>query len=69
MREYAGRLESLSPLAVLARGYAVCWNADQTRIIRRAAQASVGDRVTVTLSEGELNCDVRDVRNSKPPVA
>ena len=55
----AGRLGNLSPLAVLARGYAVCWNADRTAIIRRAADAAPGDRVRVTLHEGELECDVR----------
>src|SRR5207249_859151 len=33
----AGRLETLSPLGVLSRGYAVCWNEDQTRAIRDAA--------------------------------
>lgn len=59
LRECAGRLESLSPLAVLGRGYAVCWNADRTAIIRAAAQATPGDRVRVTLAEGELDCDVR----------
>ena len=55
----AGRLETLSPLAVLARGYAVCWNADRTAILRRAADVSAGDRVRVTLQQGELDCEVR----------
>lgn len=59
LRECAGRLESLSPLAVLGRGYAVCWNADRTAIIRAASQATPGERVRVTLAEGELDCDVR----------
>jgi exodeoxyribonuclease VII large subunit len=56
----AGRLESLSPLAVLARGYAVCWNADRTEIIRRAAAVPAGEHVRVTLHEGELFCQVKD---------
>jgi exodeoxyribonuclease VII large subunit len=55
----AGRLENLSPLAVLARGYAVCWNADRTAIIRSASAVVPGDRVRVTLQNGELHCDVR----------
>ncbi|HXW04009.1 MAG TPA: exodeoxyribonuclease VII large subunit [Vicinamibacterales bacterium] len=59
LTELAGRLESLSPLAVLARGYAVCWNADRTAIIRSARTAAPGDHVTVTLHEGELSCEVR----------
>lgn len=55
----AGRLENLSPLAVLARGYAVCWDAERGTILRRAAAVAPGDRVRVTLHEGELECDVR----------
>jgi exodeoxyribonuclease VII large subunit len=55
----AGRLEMLSPLAVLARGYAVCWNADRTAILRSASDVGTGDRVRVTLREGELDCEVR----------
>ena len=58
-RILAGRLDTLSPLAVLARGYAVCWNADRTAAIRRAASVRPGDVVRVTLHEGELECDVR----------
>ena len=56
------RLESLSPLAVLARGYAVCWNGDRTQIVRDASALSIGDQVTVTVHRGELACEVKDVR-------
>jgi exodeoxyribonuclease VII large subunit len=52
LRVVAGRLDSLSPLAVLGRGYAVCWNADRTAVVRSAAAVSPGDRVRVTLHEG-----------------
>ena len=59
LRVVAGRLDSLSPLAVLGRGYAVCWNADRTAVVRSAAAVSPGDRVRVTLHEGELACEVK----------
>jgi len=58
LRVLAGRLENLSPLAVLARGYAVCWNTDRTAIIRSAASTSPGDHVRVTLQDGEIRCEV-----------
>jgi exodeoxyribonuclease VII large subunit len=60
----AGRLHSLSPLAVLGRGYAVCWNEDRTAIIRRAADVQPGEGVSVTLAEGELDCTVTDRREA-----
>ena len=37
VRRLAARLDALSPLAVLGRGYAVCWNEARTSIIRSAA--------------------------------
>jgi exodeoxyribonuclease VII large subunit len=58
LRATAARLEALSPLAVLARGYAVCWNADRTAVVRDAARVAEGDRVRVTLARGELDCHV-----------
>jgi exodeoxyribonuclease VII large subunit len=57
-RELAARLDSLSPLAVLGRGYAVCWNASRTSIIRSSRAVQPGESVRVTLAEGELHCRV-----------
>jgi exodeoxyribonuclease VII large subunit len=59
LRESASRLEALSPLAVLARGYAVCWNEARTAVVRDAAAMTPGERVRVTLARGELDCEVR----------
>ena len=52
------RLESLSPLGVLARGYAVCWNHDRTAVVSDAATLTAGDTVRVTLARGEARCTV-----------
>ena len=60
LRDAAARLDSLSPLAVLGRGYAVCWNEDRTQVIRDASTAQPGDNVRVTLARGELHCNVRN---------
>ena len=58
LQNCAARLDSLSPLAVLGRGYAVVWDESRTRVIRRASEVKPGDGVRVTLSEGELTCEV-----------
>ena len=66
LREAAGRLDMLSPLAVLSRGYAVCWNADRSAILRDAAAVAPGDRVQVRLHRGALECAVVDRRPDDP---
>jgi exodeoxyribonuclease VII large subunit len=58
LRACAGRLDTLSPLAVLGRGYAVCWTGDGSRILRRAVEVQAGDGVRVTLAMGEIECQV-----------
>jgi exodeoxyribonuclease VII large subunit len=60
----AARLEGLSPLAVLGRGYAVCWDADRAVILRDAAGVEPGARLRVTLARGELEARVT---GSRPP--
>lgn len=59
LRVATGRLETLSPLAVLARGYAVCWDAERSQIIRDAAVVSPGQHIHVTLDRGALDCEVK----------
>jgi len=61
-RSLAARLDGLSPLSVLARGYAVCWDETRTRILRDAAAVTAGDAVVVTLERGELRCAVSEAR-------
>jgi exodeoxyribonuclease VII large subunit len=46
----AARLESLSPLSVLSRGYAIAFDAAR-RVLKTAADAKVGARVHVLLSD------------------
>jgi exodeoxyribonuclease VII large subunit len=57
LRAAAGQLDSLSPLAVLARGYSLTRAADGA-IVRRASQVQAGDGVEVLLHEGRLDCRV-----------
>ncbi len=62
LRVLTGRLDTLSPLAVLSRGYAVCWTEDRTAVVRDAATLAHGDRVQVTLARGEIECRVEGKR-------
>ena len=59
-RGAAARLGGLSPLAVLGRGYAVCWDGDRTRIVRDASTLAPGEAIRVTLERGELRARVSD---------
>jgi exodeoxyribonuclease VII large subunit len=64
--ELTARLDALSPLAVLGRGYAVCWDASRTRILRSAGAVRPGDGVRVTLAAGELDCRVEQTHDGRP---
>ena len=57
---FDARLRSLSPLAVLDRGYALALGADGT-VIRSIDQVAKGDRVRTRLSDGEFGSTVEDV--------
>jgi exodeoxyribonuclease VII large subunit len=57
------RLEDLSPMAVLNRGYAVCYDAEGKRVLRSPAGVAAGDRVRVRLEHGGLGCTVDSVES------
>jgi exodeoxyribonuclease VII large subunit len=54
----AGMVNSLSPLAVLGRGYALVWDAAGRRLVRSASEVAVGDALHVRLHEGTLAATV-----------
>jgi len=51
-------LEDANPKSILARGYSVVSDAHTGEIIRKAAQTKNGQRLCITLSEGEIGADV-----------
>jgi len=55
-----GKIDALSPLAILQRGFALCRDA-QGNIVKSAADVSLGDKVRVTLAAGELDCRVEEI--------
>ena len=54
-----GKIDALSPLAILQRGYALCRDA-QGAIVKNAGDVSRGDMLSVTLAQGELECRVEN---------
>lgn len=56
-----GKLQSLSPLNVLGRGYSLSGRLQKAGLLRSAAQVVPGDRIWVQLHEGRLTCQVEQV--------
>jgi exodeoxyribonuclease VII large subunit len=57
----AARLTDLSPLGILARGYAVCYDEAGRRVLRSARGLTPGDRLKVRMHDGVAGCRVEDV--------
>lgn len=60
LRGLAQRLESLNPLAILRRGYAVVTLAESDKVVLAASQAEVGSDLRVRLAEGEIKARVTE---------
>jgi len=55
LRAAAARLDALSPLAVLGRGYAIARHVASGRIVRSPADVAPGDLLRLRLAAGELD--------------
>src|SRR5207247_1344309 len=64
----AALLQSLSPLAVLDRGYAICLDPVDGRVIRGSDEVGTGDGVEVRLARGALDCTVVATRGPQEEV-
>ncbi|MCH5584201.1 exodeoxyribonuclease VII large subunit [Shimazuella sp. AN120528] len=52
------RLESVSPLAVMKRGYSLVYRLSGNKLVTSAEQVNPGDLIDVQLAEGKLKCQV-----------
>lgn len=55
------KLDTLSPLAVLKRGYAIARKTPSMMILKDSKEVSIGDKVNLRLFKGGLDCRVEDI--------
>ena len=60
----AAKLDALSPLKVLGRGYSIALDSEG-RAVKEAGQLRPGDRLSLRLSKGEADCLVESVNGGK----
>ncbi|MBR4864642.1 MAG: exodeoxyribonuclease VII large subunit [Oscillospiraceae bacterium] len=56
------KLDAMSPLKVLTRGYAIAQSVDNDSPLRSVEQVNIGDMVRVLLNDGQLDATVLDRR-------
>ena len=59
----AGKLESLSPLAVLSRGYSVTQRESDRMIVRDGSDVSPGEQIVSRIDKAEIVSKVESVTN------
>ena len=62
---YSSRLEALSPLSVLLRGYSITYRVADNKVIRSYTETGPGDRVVVRLASGLLECLVDKAQDGR----
>ncbi len=63
LRMQMGRLDAVSPLAVLARGYAIIHKVPDGTIVRDSEAVTGGDRIEARLKAGRIICQVQETMN------
>jgi exodeoxyribonuclease VII large subunit len=61
LQQIAATLNAASPLATLARGYAVIKDSETNKVIRKKAEVKTGSKITAMLDKFEINCLVESI--------
>jgi exodeoxyribonuclease VII large subunit len=56
----SGKLDALSPLKILGRGYIIALKLPEEDIVRSVEDINVGNRMKMLISDGEIICNVED---------
>jgi exodeoxyribonuclease VII large subunit len=60
LNSIAGKLNVLSPLNILARGYSIAYKLPENEILKSISQVTMKDKVKVKLHRGEIICTVEE---------
>ncbi len=61
----SGKLDALSPLKILSRGYSITRKKDDGGIVKLISDVEKGDRVEINVSNGLISCIVNGVEGEK----
>lgn len=57
-----GKLEALSPLSILSRGYSIVKHQESGQLVRSVTQLAGKDELVIDVSDGQIYCKVGDVK-------
>ena len=60
-----GKLETLSPKAVLERGYTLTIKLPAEELVRTVKEVSKGDKIKIIVKDGEIECEVVKIRQNE----
>jgi len=65
LQALTGKLDALSPLAILERGYSICSRLPEGEIIRSVGDIAIGDALRILFSDGEAVSEVKEKKGKE----
>ena len=62
--EQTAKLDAMSPLKVLTRGYAMAQKKDGT-VLRSISQVDIADEIAITVGDGQISAMVTNVKEKQ----